>query len=52
MVIKRWVETFLVDMAKNGCGYSDHRTIGLTVFQDWIVEIYWFFCILIQIRES
>ena len=39
-------------MAKNGRGKSGHWTLKLTVSQEWIDRINWFFCVPVQIQES
>ena len=32
-----------VDMVKNGCGQSGEGTLKLVVFEEWTVEINWFY---------
>ena len=38
--------------SKNGCGESGQETLDLTVSQEWIDGINWFFCMLVQVQES
>ena len=38
--------------SKNECGESGQETLDLTVSQEWIDEINWFFCMLVQVQES
>ena len=49
---KSWLKTFRVDMIKNGCDQSNHTTQKLTVSQEWIAGISWFFCLLIQVKRA
>ena len=37
------LKMFWVGMVKNGCGQSGHRTLKLTVSQEWIDGLNWFF---------
>ena len=39
-------------MAKNGCGQSGHRTLKLTVFQEWIDGMNWFFTCWSKLRKT
>ena len=41
-----------VGLVKNGCGNSDHRTLKLTVFQEWIDGINWFFAWWYKSRKA
>ena len=37
---------------KKGCWESGQETLDLTVSQEWIDGINWFFCMLVQVQES
>lgn len=51
MQMKGWLKFFLVCMVRNGCGHFGHRTLSLTLFQEGVDGMYWFFCMLIHIQE-
>ena len=41
--IKRWLNILGLSLVKNGCAQSDDRTQKLTLSEEWVDEINWFF---------
>ena len=39
-------------MARDGCGQPGHRTLKLTVSEEWADRMNWFFCALVQIQRA
>ena len=52
MKIKCWFEIFQVDVVKNGCGHSGHRTRKFAIFKKWRDGINWFFAWWYKFREA
>ena len=52
MEIKSWLKIFLVDKVKNVCYHSGHKTLKLTVSQEWMDEVNRFFACWYKFRTD
>ena len=49
---KIWSKSFWLGMVENGCGQSGHGTLKLTVSQEWIDGMNWFFACWCKFRKA